>query len=49
MNKNRDFWKDFRKNERDYYGDFMACALYLSFTGCEMLFVVGVYWWVDKL
>ena len=49
MIKVRNFWKEFWKNERDYYGDLKASALYLSFAGCEVLFVVGIYWWTDKL
>ena len=49
MIKVRNFWKEFWKNERDYYGDLKACALYLSFSCCEVLFVVGIYWWTDKL
>ena len=49
MVKIRNFWKEFWKDERGYYGDLKATVLYLTFTGCEVLFVVGVYWWADKI
>jgi hypothetical protein len=49
MIKIRDFWKQFWIDERDYYGDIKASAIYLTFSGFEVLFVVGAYWWMDKL
>ena len=49
MLKVHNFWKEFWKNERDYYGDIKAIVLYLTFAAWEVLFVVGIYWWMDKL
>jgi|ETNvirnome_6_100_1030635.scaffolds.fasta_scaffold02118_4 hypothetical protein len=49
MIKIRDFWKKFWDVESYYYGVLKGIALYLAFTACKVFFVVGIYWWTDKL
>jgi len=49
MSKFRDIWNEFWIDETDYYGDLKACILYLSFTGLQVVFVLTVCHWMDKL
>jgi|TARA_Y100000310_G_scaffold316339_1_gene367948 hypothetical protein len=49
MNKFCDIWEEFWIDETDYYGDLKACVLYLTCCVCQVILVVGVYYWMDKL
>ena len=49
MSKLRYIWNEFWIDETDYYGDLKACALYLSFSGMQVVLVLTVYYWMDKL
>ena len=49
MNKVREFWKEFWNDGYDYYGDIKACLVYLTFCISQIVLVIVVYEWMDKL
>jgi hypothetical protein len=49
MTKWHHIWNEFWTDESHYYGDLKACALYLSFTGFQLVFVLTACHWMDKI
>ena len=49
MSRFHHIWREFWIDETDYYGDWKACAIYLTFCASQVVLVVGLYAWMDKL